>query len=120
MKRLVVIGLDCLTPQLALDAWLAELPNLKSLLDRGVGGRLRSTIPPITVPAWSAMMTSQDPGMLGVYGFRNRASYEYDSLKVANAASIKARTVWNYLSRNRLKSLVMGVPQTYPPKPLNG
>ncbi len=120
MKRLVVIGLDCLTPQWALDAWLADMPNLKSLLDRGVGGPLRSTIPPITVPAWSAMMTSQDPGMLGVYGFRNRTSYEYDSLKVANATAIKARTVWNYLSRNRLKSLVMGVPQTYPPKPLNG
>jgi len=120
MKRLVVIGLDCFTPQWALEAWLDEMPNLKGLLSRGVGGRLRSTIPPITVPAWTAMMTSKDPGMLGVYGFRNRTSYEYDALSVANATAITARTVWNYLSRNRLKSLVMGVPQTYPPKPLNG
>ena len=120
MKRLVVIGLDCLTPQWALEAWLEDMPNLKRLVEGGVAGRLRSTIPPITVPAWTAMMTSQDPGMLGVYGFRNRSSYEYDSLQVANASAIKARTVWNYLSRNRLKSLVMGIPQTYPPKPLNG
>ena len=120
MKRLVVVGLDCLTPQWALEAWLGEMPNLKGLLERGIGARLRSTIPPITVPAWTAMLTSQDPGMLGVYGFRNRTSYEYDSLKVTNATVVKARTVWNYLSRNRMKSLVMGVPQTYPPKPLNG
>ena len=120
MKRLVVIGLDCFTPQWALEAWLDEMPNLKGLLSRGVGARLRSTIPPITVPAWTAMMTSKDPGMLGVYGFRNRTSYEYDALSVANATAVTARTVWNYLSRNRLKSLVMGVPQTYPPKPLNG
>ncbi len=120
MKRLVVIGLDCFTPQWALEAWLDEMPNLKGLLSRGVGARLRSTIPPITVPAWAAMMTSKDPGMLGVYGFRNRTSYEYDALSVANATAITARTTWNYLSRNRLKSLVMGVPQTYPPKPLNG
>jgi len=120
MNRLVVIGLDCLTPQLALDAWLDEMPNLKGLLQRGVSGPLRSTIPPITVPAWTAMMTSKDPGMLGIYGFRNRSGYGYDQLQVANANAVHARTVWNYLSRNRMKSLVMGVPQTYPPKPLNG
>ena len=48
MNRLVVIGLDCLTPQLALDAWLGDMPNLKGLLQRGVSGPLRSTIPPIT------------------------------------------------------------------------
>jgi predicted AlkP superfamily phosphohydrolase/phosphomutase len=120
MKRLVVIGLDCLTPQWALHQWLDDMPNLSALVQRGVGAELFSTIPPITVPAWTAMMTSQDPGMLGVYGFRNRASYEYDSLQVANATAIHARTVWNHLSRNRMKSLVVGVPQTYPPKPLNG
>jgi len=120
MNRLAVIGLDCFTPQWALEAWLDEMPNLKALVQRGVGARLHSTIPPITVPAWTAMMTSKDPGMLGVYGFRNRTSYEYDALKVANATSITERTVWNYLSRNRMRSLVMGVPQTYPPKPLNG
>jgi predicted AlkP superfamily phosphohydrolase/phosphomutase len=120
VKRLVVIGLDCLTPQWALEAWLDDLPNLKALASRGIGARLRSTIPPITVPAWTAMLTSHDPGMLGVYGFRNRMSHEYDSLKVTDARAITARTVWNHLSRNRMKSLVMGVPQTYPPKPLNG
>ncbi|NIM06600.1 MAG: phosphodiesterase [Armatimonadetes bacterium] len=120
MNRLVIIGLDCFTPQWALEAWLEEMPNLKAITQRGIGARLHSTIPPITVPAWTAMMTSKDPGMLGVYGFRNRTSYEYDSLQVMNAKVIKARTVWNYLSRNRLKSLLMGIPQTYPPKPLNG
>jgi predicted AlkP superfamily phosphohydrolase/phosphomutase len=33
---------------------------------------------------------------------------------------VQASTVWNVLSRNRLRSIVMGVPLTYPPKPLNG
>jgi len=120
MKRLVVIGLDCLTPQWALEQWQGDLPNLTALAKRGVAGRMRSCDPPITVPAWSCMMTSQDPGQLGVYGFRNRTSYEYDALAVSNSGAIKARTIWNLLSRNRLKSLIMGVPQTYPPKPLNG
>jgi len=58
--------------------------------------------------------------MLGCYGFRNRRSYEYEDLYFSNAAYVKAKTVWNYLSRQRMRSLVMGVPQTFPPKPLNG
>jgi len=120
MSKLVIIGLDCATPQLVFDAWLDRLPNIRSLVQRGIAGPLKSTLPPITVPAWTAMMTSKDPGMLGFYGFRNRKSYDYEDLFFANAKYVKDKTVWNYLSRNRLKSLVFGVPQTYPPKPLNG
>ena len=118
--RLLVLGLDCAEPSLVFEQWRDDLPNLRALMERGIWGRLRSTVPPITVPAWTCMMTSQDPGMLGLYGFRNRKSYGYDDLYIPNAANVKARTVWNHLSRHRMRSLVMGVPQTYPPRPLNG
>ncbi|HUT75498.1 MAG TPA: alkaline phosphatase family protein [Armatimonadota bacterium] len=119
-RRLLVFGLDCATPQFVFDRWRDELPTLSALMRQGVWGKLRSTVPPITVPAWTCMMTSQDPGMLGLYGFRNRRSYGYEDLYIANAKYVKAKTVWNHLSRRRLPSLVFGVPQTYPPKPLNG
>jgi predicted AlkP superfamily phosphohydrolase/phosphomutase len=120
MSRLLILGLDCATPQLVFGEWKEDLPNLKALMDKGVHANLRSTVPPITVPAWTAMMTSQDPGQLGLYGFRNRKSHGYEDLYTANANYVKAKTVWNHLSRNRMKSLVFGVPQTYPPRPLNG
>jgi predicted AlkP superfamily phosphohydrolase/phosphomutase len=119
-KKLLLLGLDCATPQLVFDAWLNDLPNIKELIKKGIHGKLRSTIPPITVPAWTAMMTSKDPGTLGFYGFRNRRSYDYENLYFANAKYVKDKTVWNYLSRNRKSSIIFGVPQTYPPKPLNG
>ena len=51
-----------------------ELPNLGGLIDAGTWGPLRSVDPPITVPAWSCMMTGRDPGELGIYGFRNRSA----------------------------------------------
>ena len=35
-------------------------------------------------------------------------------------AAVRSKTVWNYLSRHRLRSILLGVPQTYPPKPLAG
>ncbi len=119
-RKLVILGLDCVPPELVFDEWRDKLPHLKGLMEGSLWGKLRSTIPPITVPAWTAMMTSHDPGMLGIYGFRNRSNYGYDDLYFANAKYVKAKTVWNYLSRNRMRSLVLGVPQTYPPKPLNG
>ncbi len=120
MDRLVVIGLDCLAPQLVFDEWRSHLPVLRGLMERGVHSRLASTVPPITVPAWTAMMTSRDPGQLGVYGFRNRADHGYGNLVFADSRAVKAKTVWNHLSRARRRSLVLGVPQTYPPKPLAG
>lgn len=119
-ERLVIIGLDCVTPQLFYGPWLEEMPNLRRLLDGGFHGNMVSTIPPITVPAWMSMMTSKDPGTLGMYGFRNRSSYEYGDLFTVNSNYVKEKTVWNYLSRNRLRSIIMGLPLTYPPKPLNG
>jgi predicted AlkP superfamily phosphohydrolase/phosphomutase len=120
VSKLLIFGLDCAEPDLVFNQWLDDLPNIKRLVRDGMYGPLKSTLPPITVPAWTAMMTSQDPGMLGFYGFRNRKSYDYEDLYFANAKYVKAKTVWNILSRNRLRSLVFGVPQTYPPKPLNG
>jgi predicted AlkP superfamily phosphohydrolase/phosphomutase len=119
-KKLVIIGLDCATPQLVFDRWLDELPNLKTLVENGIHANLVSTIPPITVPAWMSMMTSQDAGMLGVYGFRNRKSYDYEDLYTTNASYIKAKTLWNHLSRHRLSSILLGIPLSYPPKPLKG
>ncbi|HEU4929630.1 MAG TPA: alkaline phosphatase family protein [Candidatus Krumholzibacteria bacterium] len=119
-RRLVVIGLDCVTPELLFGPWLAEMPNVRRLMADGLHGRLQSTVPPITVPAWMSMMTSHDPGTLGVYGFRNRKSYAYDDTYTVNASHVSSKTVWNILSVHRKRSLVMGVPLTYPPKPLNG
>jgi predicted AlkP superfamily phosphohydrolase/phosphomutase len=119
-ERLVVLGLDCVTPQLLYGPWLDEMPNVKKLLDGGFYGNMVSTVPPITVPAWMSMMTSKDPGTLGMYGFRNRASHDYGDLFTVNANYVKEKTLWNHLSRNRLRSILMGIPLTYPPKPLNG
>jgi predicted AlkP superfamily phosphohydrolase/phosphomutase len=89
-------------------------------MEEGIYGELESTIPPITVPAWTSMMTGKSPGKLGFYGFRNRADYSYDGMVFANSQYIREDTVWDILSRGRKRSVVIGVPQTYPPKPING
>jgi predicted AlkP superfamily phosphohydrolase/phosphomutase len=118
--RVMLIGLDCAAPELVFDRWLDDLPTLKRLCQNGVHGPLRSCDPPITVPAWSVMMSSKSPGRLGVYGFRNRADYSYDRYAIANSLAIKEDRLWDILSRSGKRSIVIGVPGTYPPRPLNG
>jgi predicted AlkP superfamily phosphohydrolase/phosphomutase len=119
-KKVLVIGLDCVTPELFFDRWVNELPNVKRLLETDQYGRLESCIPAITCPAWMSMMTSKSPGKLGVYGFRNRKNYSYDDMFYANSLAIKESTVWDILGKAGKNVVLVGVPQTYPPKPVNG
>lgn len=119
-RRVMVIGLDCADPGLVFSRWQNDLPNIKRVIQAGVYGPLRSVTPPITVPAWMCMMTSRDPGELGVYGFRNRADHGYNKLAIANSGSIREETVWDVLGRHGKECIVIGVPPTYPVKPLRG
>ncbi|HEX2588620.1 MAG TPA: alkaline phosphatase family protein [Gaiellales bacterium] len=119
-KRLMIIGLDCAAPEILFDDMKGELPVLNRLMERGVYGPLESCDPPITVPAWTCMMSSKDPGTLGFYGFRNRKDHSYDGLTFATAEKVKEDRVWDILSRAGKHVVVLGVPQTFPPSRVNG
>jgi predicted AlkP superfamily phosphohydrolase/phosphomutase len=118
--KALVIGLDCAAPQLVFDSWLEELPTLRGLTERGSFGVLRSSDPPITVPAWSSMTSSRSPGALGFYGFRNRRDHSYDALSFADSRSVRVPRVWDLLSARGRPVIVLGVPQTYPVSRVNG
>lgn len=119
-RKLLVIGLDCAAPQLIFEQWKQDLPNLAYLMSRGVYGRLRSCTPCITVPAWSVMTSSRDPGVLGIYGFRNRADYSYNRMTVANGSAVKEPRVWDWLGQAGKQVVTIGVPGTFPPRQVNG
>lgn len=116
--RLCVFGLDCAAPDVVFGD--ERLGNLRRLMEASVYGRLESVTPPITVPAWMSMCTSQDPGSLGIYGFRNRLDYSYDKLGIVNSASIKALAIWDQLAREGKRSILVGVPPNYPPRRIHG
>jgi predicted AlkP superfamily phosphohydrolase/phosphomutase len=116
--KILVIGLDCAAPEVVLRD--ERLVNIRRLMSQGCYGRLESVIPPITVPAWMCMSTSQDPGSLGVYGFRNRTDHSYGGLAVANSGSINAPAIWDSFGTNGKKVVLVGVPPMYPPRQVNG
>jgi predicted AlkP superfamily phosphohydrolase/phosphomutase len=117
--KILIIGLDCADPRFVFGR-KDELPSLSKLMEKGAYGPLLSCHPPITVPAWAVMMSGKEPGQLGYYGFRNRKDYSYDGYTIANANAVTCERVWDLLSRAGKKVVLLGVPQTYPPKPVNG
>ncbi|MGH2735847.1 MAG: alkaline phosphatase family protein [Actinomycetota bacterium] len=119
-RKVMVIGLDCAPPEHVFDEYAGDIPNLTKLRENGLYGPLESITPPITVPAWMCMMTSKDPGTLGIYGFRNRKDHTYDGLAFATSWAIKEPTVWDILSEHGYDNIVVSVPPSYPPKPLKG
>ena len=118
--RVVVFGLDSMPPETLFDAYRDQLPALKGLMTQGATARLRTVLPPITVPAWACMMTGCDPGELGVYGFRNRPDYGYGKLAVVTSQSLTAPYVWDRLAERGLRSIVSSVPPAFPVRKISG
>jgi predicted AlkP superfamily phosphohydrolase/phosphomutase len=119
-RRVVLIGLDCATPDLMFGRYAGDMPTLTRLRESSAWGTLRSVVPPITVPAWACMMSGTTPGELGVYGFRNRRAFDYSSLGLATSHDIAVPRIWDLLSAAGRRSVVVGMPGTYPPTPLAG
>src|SRR5204863_7342849 len=118
--RVAVIGLDCATPTVLFRDLAAEVPNIAALMQRGMHGELESITPPITIPAWACAMSGKTPGQLAIYGMRNRKDTTYEGLSIATSLAVKEPQVWDELGSRGMKSLLIGVPHGYPPKPLEG
>lgn len=116
--KVLVIGLDCAAPEILLGE--ESLGNIRRLMEAGCYGRLESVVPPITVPAWMCMAASRDPGSLGVYGFRNRVDRSYGDLATADSTWFRDTTIWDRIAMEGGRSVLLGVPPSYPPRRVNG
>jgi predicted AlkP superfamily phosphohydrolase/phosphomutase len=116
---MMVIGLDCAAPDLAFDRYRDAMPNLSALMERGTWGPLRSSEPPITVPAWTCMVSGRDAGELGLYGFRNRIVGD-TRLRLASGDDVRVKRVWDWLGEHGYRVAPLFVPLTSPPTPVHG
>ena len=118
MKKIILIGIDGATPEL-IEKWIdnGNLPNFKKLKENGVYGRLKSTTPPFSAPAWTSIITGCNPGKHGIYGFENTGTLES---QLINSNCRRAPAIWNYLSNIGIKNIVVNVPGTYPPEKIDG
>ena len=120
MRRLLVIGLDSVPPEFVFDRYRDVMPNLKRILSQSAYGTLKTTDPPITIPAWTVMFSGVDPGTLGLYGFRHRRLGSYQETYTPTSKMVTYPCLWDLLSRGGRRVAVIGMPPGYPPPTVNG
>ena len=71
LNKVIVIGIDGIPLDL-IKKWVDEgkLPNFKKIIDKGTYGILKSTMPPISCPAWICLYCGVNPTKIGVYDFK--------------------------------------------------
>lgn len=144
VKRVVILGLDGLDPELT-ETLLMEgaLPNLARLKEQGCYHRLGTTWPPLSPVAWSSFSTATNPGKHQIFDFitRNPATYlpEISSVKISpprrqlklgrfhiplSRPEIrglrKSKPFWNVLGEHGIFSNILRVPITFPPDRFRG
>jgi predicted AlkP superfamily phosphohydrolase/phosphomutase len=118
--RVFVLGLDGATFDVMLPLIRAgKLPTFAKLLGAGVHARLNSTLLSHSAPAWTSYATGKNPGKHSISGFTQLMPNSYN-LKLLNGGDNKARTLWEVLSAKGRRVIVLNVPMTYPPRPVNG
>lgn len=118
--EILIIGIDGATFSL-ITPWVdaGELPTFKYLMENGSWGDLKSTMPPITSPAWTSFMTGKNPGKHGIFHFISPKDKSYDFF-YTNASTRKCKTIWKILNEYGKKAGVYNVPMTFPPESIDG
>jgi predicted AlkP superfamily phosphohydrolase/phosphomutase len=115
MKKLLVIGFDGATFDL-IEPFVKKgvLPHFSRVLAGGASAQLQSVIPPVSAPAWVSMVTGKNPGKHNIYGFQDGKG------NMVNSTFRKSKAVWNILDEHGKRSIIVKVPVTNPPEPING
>lgn len=118
-RKVLVIGLDCVPPELIFKRFRKEMPNVQRMIESGMHGRLRSSIPPSSTNAWTSMAMSKGSDSIGVYDYVYRKNRSYTDLGVISSV-FSHGCVWDILSELEKKVVVFNVPMTYPPRKVRG
>ncbi len=123
-NKLLVIGIDGGTLDIVLPMVAdGKLPNLQRLIQKGAYGTLRSTVPPVTAPAWSSFITGTNPGRHGIFYFFKREKDKHGGRSrnvLANLNHIRGIPFWKVLNTHGKKVGLLNIPLTYPPQKVNG
>lgn len=123
VKRVLLFGVDGLTFDIVNPlVKRGLLPNFQRLHERGVRGVLRSTVPPLTPPAWMSIATGVSPAQHGTYDLWEYVQGRNEPTAAARMMTHRkaGKAVWHRLSDWGKQVIVANVPLTYPPEPLNG
>jgi len=119
-RRVLLLGWDAadwklIRPLIA----TGQMPTLAKLVAGGVSGNL-ATIRPILSPLlWNSIATGKRPDKHGIGGFVEPLP-DGTGIRPVSSLSRKTKAIWNILSQNGLRSLVLGWYASHPAEPIDG
>ncbi|MFH1717492.1 MAG: alkaline phosphatase family protein [Planctomycetota bacterium] len=119
-EKILMIGLDGATfdviNPLIEGGWM---PNLAALIAKGASGRMLSTVPPISGPAWLSLATGMKPESTSIYDFTYRKGDSYE-LQPISSSDFAGRSIWDILGRAGKQVGILNYPMLIPPYEVNG
>jgi predicted AlkP superfamily phosphohydrolase/phosphomutase/tetratricopeptide (TPR) repeat protein len=96
-----------------------KMPALKSLIERGVYGKLQTLDPPLSPMLWTSIATGFRADKHGIGGFIE-PNPDGTGLRPVTSTSRKVKAIWNILHHEGKKSNVVGWWPSNPAEPING
>lgn len=118
--KLFVLGLDGASYKL-IQRFMGEnkLPEFHRLEEEGIFQRMGTTIPPHTAPGWMSIFSGTGPGQHGIYQFWDTQAENYCG-EFMGSGHLAVPALWEILNIYGLRTALVNIPMTYPPKELNG
>ncbi len=115
-KKLIIIGLDGMGwPLTNRLIKLGIFSNIKKIIEQGSHGILKSTYPPVTGPAWTSFATGTKSSKHKCYEFIIPDD-DLTSFHPISAKDIHGQTFYEILNQNHKKSILINLPNSYPPR----
>ncbi len=118
-RKVLLVGWDAADWKILdkmMDAGL--MPAFKSVVDRGVRGRLATLDPPLSPMLWTSMATGVRPFKHGIYGFVE--SDGAGGIRPISSYGRKVDAFWNMFTKEGLKSNVVAWWPSNPVETING
>lgn len=117
--KVFVLGLDGFPYSFLSSEYIAKvMPLFSGICKKYIAKKINSVYPVVSSVAWTSFATGVNPGEHNIYGFTDRHFNPFEITIVSSADRGKV-PIWNTLATTK-KKIVINVPITYPPEPING
>ncbi len=119
-KKVLLIGWDA-ADWVMMNPLIEQglMPTFEKFMKGGVSGKL-ATIQPILSPMlWNSIATGKRADKHGIYSF-TEPTPDGQGIRAVTSTSRKTKALWNILSQNDLRSIVVGWFASHPAEPIKG
>lgn len=119
--RVILFGLDGATYTVLDDlARRGVMPHLQRFMAQGARATLLSTMPPLTPPAWTTMVTGRSPGHHGILNFLQFESPDSRFNRVVTTRQLCCETIWSIAARQGQRAGCLNFVAHNPPPKIDG